>query len=251
MRTPFSMVRIFFYLWLLTGLACADVLGGRKGCFLLIDLKDDKIVEEFGKNRRLPPCSTFKVAAAVMGFDANILTLQRVFKWNGVKDSRPECNQDQTAASWMERSVIWVTQALTKELGPKRVAAYLLKFKYGNRDFSGGITKAWLCSSLLIDSHEQARFMTDLWRERLAVSAAAQKLTKQILVVQKSGQSILSGKTGSGTWEGTDLGRYVGVLQCPKGEYLVVLDFQGPCKGPGGMTARQLAMDHLKELGMW
>ncbi len=251
MRTAVSVARVLFYLCLLTGLAGADVLGGRKGCFLLIDLKNDKIVEEFGHNRRLPPCSTFKVTAALMAFDSRILSLQRVFKWNGVKDSRPECNQDQTAASWMERSVVWVTQVLTRELGSKRIKNYLAKLNYGNQDFSGGLTQAWLCSSLLIDSHEQARFMRDLWREKLGVSASAQKLTKQILVVQKSGSSSLSGKTGSGSWEGTDLGRYVGVLQCPKGEFLVVLDFQGPCKGPGGLTARQLAMDHLKELGMW
>lgn len=238
-------------LLLLAGVAGADVLGGRKGCFLLIDLKDNRVVEQAGVNKRLPPCSTFKVPAAVMSFDAKILTLDRVFRWNGVKDSRPEVNQDQTAASWMERSVVWVTQVLTKELGMKRVKAYLSKFAYGNQDFSGGLTRAWLTSSLLIDSREQARFMTDLWREKLPVSQSSQKLTKQILVVQTSGKSKLSGKTGSGTWEGTDLGRYVGILQCPQGKYVVVLDFQGKCQGPGGLTARQMVMDHLHEKGMW
>ncbi|MBN9414263.1 MAG: class D beta-lactamase [Candidatus Eremiobacteraeota bacterium] len=238
-------------LCLLASVASADVLGGRKGCFLLIDLKDDRVVEQAGTDKRLPPCSTFKVAAAVMGFDTKILTKERVFHWNGVKDTRPEVNQDQTAATWMERSVIWVTQVLTQELGMKKVKAYLAKFHYGNQDFSGGLTKAWLTSSLLLDSHEQARFMSALWREKLPVSAQAQKQTKEILVVQTSGKSRLSGKTGSGTWEGTDLGRYVGVLQCPQGEYLVVLDFQGACKGPGGMVARQMAMDHLHQKGMW
>lgn len=245
------MTRIIFYLWLLTGLAAADVLGGRKGCFLLIDLKTNKIVEEVGKNRRLPPCSTFKVPAAIMAFDAKILSPQRVFKWNGVKDSRPEVNQDQTASTWMDRSVVWVTQILTKQLGMARVKDYLAKFKYGNQDFSGGIEQAWLCSTLLIDAREQARFMSDLWREKLPVSPESQRLTKKILVVQTSGQSRLSGKTGSGTWEGTDLGRYVGVLQCRQGEFLVVLDFQGQCQGPGGLVARGLAIDHLKELGVW
>lgn len=242
---------IIISLGLLAGTAGADVFGGRKGCFLLLDLKTNQVVEQAGVNKRLPPCSTFKVPAAVMGFDAKILTLDRKFHWNGVKDSRPEVNQDQTAATWMERSVIWVTQVLTKELGMKKVKSYLARFAYGNQDFSGGLTQAWLTSSLLIDSREQARFMTDLWREKLPVSAQAQKLTKQILVVQKSDKSKLSGKTGSGLWEGTDLGRYVGVLQCPQGEYVVVLDFQGACKGPGGLVARQLVLDHLREKGMW
>ena len=236
---------------LLASIAHADVFGGRKGCFLLIDLKDERLVEQVGTDKRLPPCSTFKVATAVMGFDARILTKERVFRWNGVMDTRPEVNQDQTAATWMERSVIWVTQVLTRELGMKKVKAYLAKFHYGNQDFSGGLTKAWLTSSLLLDSREQARFMSALWREKLPVSVQAQKQTKDILVVQTSGKSKLSGKTGSGTWEGTDLGRYVGVLQCPQGEFLVVLDFQGECKGPGGMVARQLVMDHLREKGMW
>ncbi|MFN8608007.1 MAG: penicillin-binding transpeptidase domain-containing protein [Vulcanimicrobiota bacterium] len=245
------MARILFYMWLLTSLAGADVLGGRKGFFLLVELKTGKVIEEVGKDRRLPPCSTFKVATAVMGFDAGLLDLKRVFKWNGVKDSRPECNQDQTAASWMDRSVVWVTQVLTTELGMPRVKDYLARLHYGNQDFSGGLTQAWLCSSLLISGHEQAQFMKNLWLGKLEVSSEAQRLTRQILVVQTSGQSKLSGKTGSGTWENTDLGRYVGVLQCPKGEYLMVLDFQGACQGPGGPVARRLAMDHLKELGMW
>ena len=236
---------------LLVGMASGDVLAGRKGCYLLIRLKDNRVVEQAGANRRLPPCSTFKVAAALMSFDAKILTMDRVFRWNGVKDSRPEVNQDQTAATWMERSVGWVTQLLTQELGMKRVKAYLAQFAYGNQDFTGGLTQAWLTSSLLIDSREQARFLSDLWHEKLPVSTQAQKQTKQILVVQTSGKSKLSGKTGSGTWEGTDLGRYVGVLQCPQGEYVVVLDFQGKCKGPGGLTARQMVIDHLREKGMW
>lgn len=245
------LTRIFFYLWLLAGIAGADVFGGRKGCFLLMDLKDGRVVEEAGHNKRLPPCSTFKVAAAVMAFDAKILSLDRVFAWNGVEDPRPECNQDQTAASWMERSVIWVTQVLTRQLGMARVTDYLAKFAYGNQDFSGGLDQAWLCTSLLIDSRQQARFMSDLWREKLPVSPEAQRLTKQILVVQTSGSSKLSGKTGSGTWEDIDLGRYAGILQCPQGEYVVVLDFQGACQGPGGPTARQLAMDRLRQKGMW
>jgi len=242
--------RILFFL-LLAGMAWADALGGRKGCFLLIDLKNDRVVEQAGTSRRLPPCSTFKVVTAVMAFDAKILTLKRVFPWNGVKDSRPECNQDQTAATWMDRSVIWVTQVLTKELGLKRVQAYLAKFHYGNQDFSGGLDKAWLCTSLLVDAREQAYFMKALWKETLPASASAQKLTRQILVVQKSGDWKLSGKTGSGTWEGTDLGRYMGVLEGPKGKYVVVLDFQAACQGPGGMVARQLAMEHLHRRGMW
>lgn len=242
---------IILSLGLLAGSAGADVFGGRKGCFLLIDLKNNRVVEQAGVNKRLPPCSTFKVAAAVMGFDAKILTPDRLFRWNGIKDSRPEVNQDQTAASWMERSVVWVTQVLTTELGMKKVKGYLTRFAYGNQDFSGGLTRAWLTSSLLIDSREQARFMTDLWREKLPVSTHAQQWTKRILVVQKSDKSRLSGKTGSGVWEGTDLGRYVGVLQCPQGEFVVVLDFQGDCKGPGGLVARQLVLDHLHEKGMW
>ena len=242
--------RILFFL-LLAGVACADALGGRKGCFLLIDLKDDRVVEEAGTSRRLPPCSTFKVVTAVMAFDAKLLTLKRIFPWNGVKDSRPECNQDQTAATWMERSVIWVTQVLTKELGQKRILSYLAKFHYGNQDFSGGLDKAWLCTSLMVNAREQADFLTHLWRVDLPVSAQAQKLTKQVLVVQKSGAWKLSGKTGSGTWEGTDLGRYMGILEGPKGKFVVVLDFQAPCKGPGGPAARKLAMDHLRQLKMW
>lgn len=138
----------------------------------------------------------------------------------------------------MERSVIWVTQVLTRQLGMARVTDGW--FAYGNQDFSGGLDQAWRAQLPLIASSS----MSDLWREKLPVSPEAQRLTKQILVVQTSDRPA-SGKTAAAPGR-----RPPGPLRrefsnVPEGEYVVVPDFQGACQGPGGPTARQLAMDSL------
>lgn len=245
------MSKVLFCLLFLTRVALGDALGGHRGCYLRIDLRSGKVAESEGLDRALPPCSTFKVAVAAMAFDAGVLDRQRVFIWDGALDSRAEVNQNQTAETWMERSVVWVTQVLTRQLGLTTVKDYLARFDYGNEDFSGGLTRAWLCSSLLIDAHQQADFMRRLWLNQLPISAEAQSQTRGILVVQQSGPWKLIGKTGSGIWEGADLGRYVGVLQGPEGEFVVVLDFQGSCKGPGGLEARRLLQQHLRTQGLW
>lgn len=88
--------------------------GQRDGCFLLSDLKTGRTIEEFNAKRcieRFSPCSSFKIAAALMAFESKVLKdNNQVIKWDGVTRDREELNQDQTPYSWMKNSAIWVTQ---------------------------------------------------------------------------------------------------------------------------------------------
>ncbi|TMQ59289.1 MAG: class D beta-lactamase [Candidatus Eisenbacteria bacterium] len=149
----------------------ARAFAGRDGCFELYDLKANKLLVRLNPGRcakRISPCSTFKVPLALMAFDAGILGDESsVMKWDGTRTAREEWNRDQTAASWIKNSVVWFSQRLTPQLGMQRVKGYLSRFHYGNEDMSGGLTKAWLQSSLLISPDEQLRFWERFWREDL------------------------------------------------------------------------------------
>ena len=61
---------------------------GKDGCFLLYDLKANKIVQRFNEKRcaqRFAPCSTFKMPLALMAFDQGILKDETTtYQWDGV-----------------------------------------------------------------------------------------------------------------------------------------------------------------------
>ena len=93
---------------------------------------------------------------------------------------------------------MWYSQVLTQTLGEAKFRQYVGKLGYGNRDLSGGLTAAWLSSSLRISAVEQTTFVRRLIRRELPVSLSAIDWTMAIMPVAMSGGWRISGKTGTG-----------------------------------------------------
>ncbi len=178
-------------------------------CFLLYSLDENKIVSEYNpKNRcnlRISPNSTFKIPLSVMAFDQKLITQTSSFKWHGKKEKLVEWEQNQTPASWLKYSVVWVSQQIAVQLGYSCIRRYLAEFKYGNEDFSGdpdqnnGLTHAWLDSSLKISAMEQLEFLRSMLEGSLAVAPEAMRFTKDNMYQGKLlNGSNYYGKTGSG-----------------------------------------------------
>jgi beta-lactamase class D OXA-29 len=178
-----------------------------KQCFIVKE-KDKIIHQEGDSNQRYAPCSTFKIALSLIGYDSGILIDEmhplRPFK-KGYPDFLEVWKQDQTPKSWMKNSCVWYSQVLTRKLGMQKFQSYITKFNYGNMDLSGdkgknnGLTNAWLSSSLEISSIEQISFLEKLLNNTLPVSRNTQEMTKNILFVEElPGVWKLYGKTGSG-----------------------------------------------------
>lgn len=178
-------------------------------CFLLYDLNNKQFLAFFNpKNRcntRIAADSTFKIPLSLMAFNDNIITPHTVFKWNKNKNAIPAHNQDQTPATWIKYSVVWVSQSITPKLGIKRIQSYLKKFKYGNQDFSGdpgannGLRYAWLSSSLRISAFEQLQFLKNMLSNHFLIHPEAITNTQNIMYLgHLSDGSNLYGKTGAG-----------------------------------------------------
>lgn len=243
------------------------IFGQRDGCFLLSDLSTGKVIEEYNVKRcaeRLSPCSSFKIAAALMAFDKGILKNEnQIIKWDGVKRDREELNKDQTPYNWMKNSAMWVTQWITPQLGNETINSFLSQFEYGNRDFSGGITTAWQTSTLKISAHEQSAFLRKLWSGELPISKTSMDLTKKIVFIKTLGaDSHLYGKTGTGCIdEACDketgkrmIGWFVGVLKTKNKQYVFAAnasDLVPDPKGqPAGPRLRQTVIEVFKKLGL-
>lgn len=233
-------------------------------CFLLYDLNQDKIIEVRNQQwceKPLTPNSTFKVPLAVMAIDQGLIKNEKTsFKWDGKPKILETWNRDQTAKDWMVNSVVWVSQELTQKMGFAQVDKYLKSFNYGNKDFSGSLTEAWLSSTgkdtLKITAYEQLDFMKKLFRNQLPVSPESMRLTKRLLASEVSTlESMLSGKTGSGRIGDSErVGWYIGHIRTKRSEYIVVTNFEekpAASKEFGGPAAREATKKILFDRGLW
>ncbi|MFI5360761.1 MAG: penicillin-binding transpeptidase domain-containing protein [Elusimicrobiota bacterium] len=239
------------------------IFGDKDGCFILYDLKAGKTLTEYNKTacaERVFACSTFKVPLALMAFDRGLLKDENTpIKWDGFDRKNKDWNRDQTPKSWLKYSAVWVSQRLTPKIGMPKIEKYLADFHYGNQDMSGGITKAWLSSTLKISAEEQIEFFQRFWTGRLKVSPKAVDLTKKSMNAETDDSgSILTGKTGSGflgardSPKGQRVGWFVGHLSHGSDEYVFALNFRGTNpSGPAGEAAHSLTKKILGDMGLF
>lgn len=188
-----------------------------KACFLVHDLGRGETVRSPGDacSTRVSPASTFKIPHSLAALDANVLSgPDFLIKYEPGDSVFESWKRDHTLATAMRYSVVWYYQRVATMLGVQREQDYLRRFNYGNRDASSGLTTFWLDGSLQISPDEQAKFLVDLYEDRLPVTPEARNAVRRILiqpegrVVNAMGErafaapwpagTVLSAKTGSG-----------------------------------------------------
>jgi len=202
--------------------------------------------------QRVSPCSTFKIPLSLMGFDQGILVDQASPVWEfqlGYADFLESWRQEQSPLTWMQRSCVWYSQLLTPLMGDKAISSYLADFDYGNQDFSGGISQAWLSSSLKISPREQMAFIERMLSGDLSVSRHAIETTRSLLFLEDLPSGArLYGKTGLGTHENLKLGWVVGWVE--KGEACIPFAYQIRDKVVAPEMRIQRAKEYLKLSGV-
>ncbi|PXA98458.1 class D beta-lactamase [Nostoc sp. 3335mG] len=202
-------VRPYMFAAALAGVLAVSVPAqARDICTLIADAATRTVLHQEGDcETRVTPASTFKVALAVMAYDAGIVISAHEPKLpfkEGYADWIATWRQDTDPSMWMENSVVWYSQRLTEMLGAEKLTAYAQKFGYGNADFSGdpgknnGLGRSWISSSLKISPLEQAGFVAALVDGKLPTSPVA--MAGAMELVQQGGVSegwALRGKTGS------------------------------------------------------
>lgn len=157
---------------------------------------------------RHAPCSTFKIAISLMGYNEGILidTTHPVYPFKqGYPEYLPSWKQAQNPTTWIKNSCVWYSQLITQQMGMAVFQKYVTGFDYGNEDVSGdkgknnGLTHAWLSSSLAISPQEQIDFLQKMLNGNLPVSDKSVQMTKQLLFMENIADGWkLYGKTGSG-----------------------------------------------------
>ncbi|MGK5595279.1 MAG: penicillin-binding transpeptidase domain-containing protein [Parachlamydiaceae bacterium] len=177
--------------------------------FILIDGRTDKPILKMGSNThaRISPCSTFKIALCLMGFEEEILENEQKPAWQyqiGYDGSLDTWKCPHTPQSWMRHSCIWYSIELALHLGPKNIQHYLKQFAYGNQEMPSepvehGKNPFWIDGPLAISPLEQVTFITKLINGYLPVSLRSHGITKNFLFQEEFDGWKLFGKTA---WSG-------------------------------------------------
>nr|WP_241188124.1 class D beta-lactamase [Pseudohalocynthiibacter aestuariivivens] len=177
-------------------------------CTVVLDMDTATVLHRQGAcDKRLTPASTFKVALALIGFESGYLVStdapEMPFK-EGYPDWRGDLwRQNITPKTWIEYSVVWYSQLITRAVGKETITEYLQKFSYGNADFSGdagydnALERAWIASSLKISADDQIHFLHRMLTHQLPVSTQAVRLTTSLIEKTTAENGwIVHGKTG-------------------------------------------------------
>ena len=236
-------------------------------CTVIADAATDAVLFRDGPSCDKPvsPFSTFKIALAVIGFDSGLLKdahAPAIPYDPALNVSLEPWRHTTDPTRWMQYSVVWYSQDLTRKLGMERFSSSVDALAYGNRDVSGdpgkdnGLSRAWLSSSLKISPMAQIGFLGRLGRGELPVSAEAQALAVAVQPVFTVADGwIVRGKTGNGLQRRADgsldearqIGWFVGWAekQGRRVSFARLLEEDGPREGPASFAARDTMLADL------
>lgn len=185
------------------------------GAFVLVDLDAGTtfVVGSGNADQRVTPASTYKIPNALIALETGVAGGPAFpLRWDGVARTMPDWNRDHTLASAIRFSVVWYFQEIARRIGAARMQRWVDAFEYGNRDLSGGIDRFWLESSLRISPREQAAFAAKLANGTLPLRPATIAAVRDMIVLEREGGGVLSGKTGSAEQDGRTIGWLVGTF---------------------------------------
>ena len=226
-----------------------------KGTFVLYDPATDtyRIHNSAQSNRRLAPCSTFKIFNSLIGLEVGVLDRDDAktrLVWDGVQRDFESWNRDHTLASATRDSVVWYYQRLAERIGAERMQLYLDRIGYGNRDISGGLTRFWLQSSLQISAREQVELLARLHAGKLPFAEETRAIVLRNITLSSDNGVRLLGKTGSGFRDGKwILGWFVGYVERAGKVYVFATNVEGTDDAGGG-RARTITRAILQDMGL-
>jgi beta-lactamase class D len=231
---------------------------GLTGAFVLFDNNSNSYVRHnpIQCQRRYSPASTFKVCNSLIGLETGVIPDEHfVIPWDSVQREIMDWNRDHDLRSAFKYSVVPYYQELARRVGAKRMKKYVEETRYGNMDISGGIDKFWLGSSLLISADEQVLFLKNLHDNNLPFSQRSMDVVKDILIVEKNGEYVYRGKTGTTTFDqGMLIGWFIGYLERGGNAYFFALNMitDNPQQDVDKIfsSRKEITKAILKELGL-
>jgi beta-lactamase class D len=191
---------------------------GIEGAILIYDQNADQFYEHDPSRNATAffPLSTFKILNALVSLETGVIRDDvTVLTWDGVERGFPTWNRDTNLRQGFKDSVVWFYQVLARKVGHERMQDFVNQVEYGNRNIgpAEAIDRFWLEGPLQITPRQQIEFLQKLYRNEVPFSQRTIDLVKDIMVVERTPDYVLRGKTG---WDGAvepGIGWFVGYLE--------------------------------------
>lgn len=197
------------------------------------------------------PASTFKILNVLIGLQHKKSTVTEVFKWDGAKRSFVAWERDFILADAMQASAVPVYQSLAQRIGLELMQKEVIRVRYGNQNIGRQVDQFWLQGPLKISPKQQAKFVYDLATEQLAFDQSVQKQVKQMLYVERRGESKLYAKSGWGMDVEPQVGWYTGWVEQPNGKVITFALNLEMHSHDDILQRKQLSLDVLDKLGIF
>jgi len=186
---------------------------GFKGTFVLYDLDGDRFIghDQVRAQTRFVPASTFKIANSLIGLTVGaVCSVDDILPYGGRPQPFPAWEHDMGLREAIQVSNVPIYQELARRIGHKRMADYVERLAYGNRNIGNGVDTFWLVGPLQISAVEQTEFLARLLEDQLPLSATVQASVREIVPQEHGPGWLLAGKTGWASESTPQIGWWVG-----------------------------------------
>lgn len=161
------------------------------------------------------PASTFKIPNSIVALETGVMENDStLIPWNGKPSAMQVWEQDLHFYEAFHYSCVPCYQKIARSVGAERMNAWLQKLAYGHMQVnSGNIDRFWLEGRSHINPYEQIDFLKRLYQGELDISESTHQIMKRMLVIRKTPDYTLSGKTGWSIRNGNNNGWFVGYLE--------------------------------------
>lgn len=171
-----------------------------KGSILIYDLKKDSYYSNdfaWAKTGKLP-ASTYKIPNSIIALETGIVGDQNtIFEWSGEKRFLKSWEEDLTFKQAFQRSCVPCYQEIARKVGVEHMNTYLKKLQYGEMHVdSTNLDSFWLQGKSRINQFQQMDFLLRFYKSQLSISKRTETIVKEIMILKRTENYVLRGKTG-------------------------------------------------------
>ena len=227
---------------------------GVDGCIVLYNQAEDEYVRYNSSlcDTGYLPASTFKIPNSIILLNEGVISdTAQVIKWDGHEWPYKPWNQDQTLRTAIKYSCVWVYTGLAEKIGIEKYYEYVRAFDYGNKNLEGPPSRFWLAGEFRISANQQIDFLRKFYSYNLPVSRESIDIVKDLIILEKTDDYILCGKTGGGMLSDTEYIMWlVGYVEKDGGPWFYAMNFRTDDYDGHAQARYDIVKNILKEIGL-
>ena len=201
-----------------------------KGSVLIYDLNNNTYYSndfEWATHGNLP-ASTFKITNSIIGLETGVIESDStIFKWDGKKKWSNFWEQDLVLRDAFQFSCVPCYQEVAAKIGAQRMNEYVENLQNGNLKINAdNITDFWLEGDSRISQMQQIDFLKRYFNDQLPISKRTKHIMQDVMLIEKTTDYKLSGKTGLSNTNNQYNGWFVGFIEVKNHVYFFATNLE-------------------------